>query len=191
MALKRSDEFLSDFLSDSNEDNTEPLVQPDTSSTEPKHNPFSKLEEKMNLLAGSTKLPNKKEIKEIKTEILDAIDETKDIIKSDEDSFEDKNFIQEKLKCAIIKVESQMDNLENSLLIGAEPRMWETYAILAKTLFSGLRDLMELQKMVQMTLISQNQAQIATDNKHGVVLEEKVTRKISASNFQDLLDEIG
>lgn len=136
-------------------------------------------------------MPNKKEIKEIKTEILDAIDETKDIIKSDEDSFEDKNFIQEKLKCAIIKVESQMDNLENSLLIGAEPRMWETYAILAKTLFSGLRDLMELQKMVQMTLISQNQAQMATDNKHGVVLEEKVTRKISASNFQDLLDEIG
>ena len=158
---------------------------------EERHNPFKKLEEKMNILEGSTKLPTKKEIKEIKNDIIEAIDDTKEIIKSDDDTFEDKNFIQEKLKCAIIKVESQMDNLENSLLIGAEPRMWETYAILAKTLFGGLRDLMELHKMVQMTLISQNQVQELPPNKNGVVFEEKVTRKISASNFQDVLDELG
>jgi hypothetical protein len=189
MPLKRSDEFLSDFLSDEQVDEN---IKQNTglSVNEEKHNPFAKLEQRMNIMSGSTKLPSKKEIKEIKNDIIEAIDDTKEIIRSDEDTFEDKRFIQEKLKCAIIKVESQMDNLEQSLLIGAESRLWETYSIMAKTLFGGLRDLMDLQKMVQMTLISQNQLQETTINKGGVVFEEKVTRKISASNFQDVLDEL-
>lgn len=186
MALKRSDEFLSDFLSVENPED----VIPKNTKDEVKNNPFAKLEERMNIMEGSTKLPSKKEIKELKNEVVVAVDNTKQVIKSDDDTFEDKMFIQEKLKVAIIKIESQMDNLEQSLLIGAEPRMWETYAILTKTLLDSLGKLMDLQKMVQMTLISQNQIQEMGNIKNNVVIEEKVTRKISASNFQDMLDEL-
>ena len=69
--------------------------------------------------------------------------------------------------------------------------MFETFGVLAKALLDALSKLMDLQKMVQMTLISQNQVQELPGTRGGVVIEEKVTRKISASNFQDVLDELG
>ena len=191
MALKSSDEFLSDFLSDEQiDENIKRNTGLDVVEKK-QHNPFEKLEQRMNIMQGSTNMPKKKEIKEIKNDIIEAIDNTKEIIKSDEETFEDKQFIQEQLKIVIIKISNQMDNLEQSLLIGAEPRVWETFSILAKTLLDALSKLMDLQKMVQMTLISQNQIQALPGTKGGVVIEEKVTRKISASRFQDLLDEVG
>lgn len=190
MTLKRGDEFLADFLSDAQVDEN---IKQNTGLNvveNKKNNPFEKLEQRMNIMQGSTKFPAKKEIKEIKNEIIEAIDNTKDIIKSDEDSFEDKVFIQEKLKIVIIKLENQMDNLENSLLIGAEARMYDTFAGMAKTLLDALTKLMDLQKMVQTSLLSMQQPPPASASSKGVVFEEKVTRKISASNFQDVLDEL-
>ena len=191
MTLKRSDEFLSDFLSDEQVDEN---IKRNTGLDvveKKQHNPFEKLEQRMNIMSDSTKLPKKKEIKEIKNDIIEAIDNTKEIIKSDEETFEALVEALRKGKIVIIKLSNQMDNLEQSLLIGCEPRMFETFGVLAKALLDALSKLMDLQKMVQMTLISQNQVQELPGTRGGVVIEEKVTRKISASNFQDVLDELG
>lgn len=182
MDVNNSEDFLSDFLSD----------EPEPSKSElPLRNPFAKLEERMGFIEGSTKMPAKKEIKQLKNDVISAIDETKGIIKSDEETFEDKNFIQEKLKVVIIKLESQLDNLESSLLVGAEPRMYETYYGMAKTLVDSLGKLMDLQKQVQTSIVNNGMAVgLATNTNSTVTLEQKVTRKITSANFGDLLDEL-
>lgn len=181
MTLKRSDDFLSDFLSDDLSGVEEPLQV---------KNPFEKLEKRMGVIEGSTKMPPKKEIKLLKDDIKDAITETRSLILSDEESFEDKNFIQEKLKVVIIKLESQLDNLENSLLIGAEPRLYETYYGMAKTLVDSLGKLMDLQKQVQTSIVN-GQMTGPVVGQTTLTMEQKVTRKVTASNFDELLDDLG
>lgn len=148
-------------------------------------NPFKKLEDRFDIPKGQTVLPNKKEQKEIKQEIKEGILNTKELIQDEE--FEDKEYIRENLKSTIERLKAQLDTIEESTLIGAEPRVFETYSVMAKTLLDAISKLADLQKQVSATI--NNNAILNAPSQNKVVMEEKVVRKISSSSFNDLLDE--
>ena len=151
-----------------------------------KRNPFEKIEKKMGILEGSTKMPTKKDMKEVRVAVNDSIAETKELIKEEE--FEDKEYIRGKLKLTIERIENQLLTIEESAIIGAEPRIFETYSIMTKTLLEAISKLMDLQKQVATTIT--NNSLIGGNSGAKTVIEEKVTRKISSSSFNDLINEL-
>lgn len=176
MSLKKDDHNLSDFFSDGVDLDPLPV----------KKNPFAKLEDKFGIASNTTKKPpTKKDSKVIKDAVKEGILETKELI--NDEAFEDKEYIRSKIKSVIEKLDEQLYNLESSLGIGAEPRMFETYSTMAKTMVDSIGKLMELQKQVSTTF--NTQALGMGGNK--LILEEKVTRKITSANFNDFIDELG
>jgi len=148
-------------------------------------NPFEKLEKRLNVVPGSTKTPTKKDVTVLKKEIKEAISDTQELIHDEE--FEDKEFIREKIKSLIARLDAQLDTMEESTLIGAEPRLFEVYAKMASTYVEAIGKLMALQQQVATTI--SNNALIGNSGENNIVLEQKVTRKVSASNFSDLINE--
>lgn len=176
--LDKSDEELSSFFSED-----EPTLE--------RINPFKSLESKMGVVENSTKLPNekpsaiKKAVKEVKKEAVVSIGNTKDLL--NDEAFEDKEYIRTKIKSLIDRLENQLGTLEESTLIGAEPRLFEVYATMAKTLADTITKLMDLQKQVSTSI---NNSNLIGEGSSKIVVEEKITRKVSASNYNDLLSEI-
>lgn len=150
-------------------------------------NPFKKLEESLNVDVGSTKF--KKAPKEIKLNTDLAITEAKSILKSDEDTFEDKVFIQDFLKRTIIRVESMLDRMEGELEMGAEPRMYEVYAKMVNSLNESIDKLMHLQKQAEMSNVMKNPP-VTDESNNKVVLEKKQTVTISGKDFTNFLEEL-
>ena len=173
MKTKTDDELLDDFFDDSD---ALPIIR----------NPFKKLDDRLGIPSGDTRLPTtKKDVKEIKKAIDDGIVETKELM--NDEAFEDKEFLRVELKSVIDRLKNQLDVIEQSALIGAEPRVFETYATMAKTLLDAIGKLADLQKQVSATIA--NNAIVNGTSSAKIVMEEKVTRKISASSFNDLLSE--
>ena len=170
MNLKTDDNNLSDFF-----DETEEMPV--------KRNPFASLEKKLGITEGSTKLPSKKELKEVKVAVNDAINETKELVK--EEAFEDQEYIRSKLKLTIERLENQLATIEETTLIGAEPRIFETYAVMSKTHLEAIGKLMDLWKQISTTTANNN---ILGNPGTTTLIEEKVTRKIKSSDFGSFLD---
>lgn len=172
MNLKTDDQNFSEFFDEQEE---LPL----------KRNPFASLEKKLGVVEGSTKLPSKKELKEVKVAVNDAINDTKELVK--EEAFEDQEYIRTKLKLTIERLENQLATIEESTLIGAEPRIFETYAVMSKTHLEAIGKLMDLWKQISTTTANNN---ILGNSGTTTLIEEKVTRKIKSSDFGSFLDEL-
>lgn len=150
-------------------------------------NPFAKLEESLNLPIGSTiprNLP-----KEIKQNTKEAINEVSTILKSDEDSFEDKIFIQDTIKRTIIRVESMLDRIEGELEMGAEPRMYEVYSKMVSSLNESVDKLMNLHKQAEMSGVLKNKPE-EEKKQNGVVISQTNNITIDSEKFADFIDSL-
>lgn len=106
---------------------------------------FSGLEDAMNLPAGSTPIP-KGLAKTVKKATEVAVQSAKEVLADPDESFEDKEFIRETIKVQIIKMQSTLEIMEGSIMVGAEPRLFEVYSDLNKSVLDGCTRLMQLQR---------------------------------------------
>jgi hypothetical protein len=106
---------------------------------------FDGIETAMNLPAGSTPIP-KGLAKSVKKNTELAVQGAKEVLADPEESFEDKEFIRTTIKTLIIKMQGTIEIMEGSIMVGAEPRMFEVYSDLNKSVLDACAKLMQLQK---------------------------------------------
>jgi hypothetical protein len=106
---------------------------------------LSGIEEAMNIPTGSTPIP-KGLAKVVKKNTEVAIQAAREVLSDPEESFEDKEFIREIIKTQIIKMQSTLEIMEGNFMVGSEPRMFEVYSDLNKSVLDGCTKLMALQK---------------------------------------------
>lgn len=126
-------------------------VANDLTATTKAKNAMSGLEETLNIAQGSTPMP-KGIAKTIRNEVKEVADSVLAVVKSDEETFEDKIFIQTTIKTQIIKVQSVLDMLEGTMMIGTDAKTFQTYSDMSKTVLEGCKTLMTLQKQVDMSI---------------------------------------
>ena len=126
-------------------------VANDLTATTKAKNAMSGLEETLNIAHGSTPMP-KGIAKTIRNEVKEVADAVLAVVKSDEETFEDKIFIQTTIKTQIIKVQSVLDMLEGTMMIGTDAKTFQTYSDMSKTVLEGCKTLMTLQKQVDMSI---------------------------------------
>ncbi len=145
---------------------------------------FSGLESAMNLPAGSTPIP-KGLAKTVKKATEVAVQSAKEVLADPEESFEDKEFIRETIKIQIIKMQSTLDILEASIMVGAEPRMFEVYSDLNKSVLDGCTRLMQLQRQSENAKMMK-----AGPAPNEVTLTETKSIKATGSDMASLLEKL-
>ena len=148
---------------------------------------FSGLESAMNLPAGSTPIPKglAKTVKTVKKATEVAVQSAKEVLADPEESFEDKEFIRETIKIQIIKMQSTLDILEASIMVGAEPRMFEVYSDLNKSVLDGCTRLMQLQRQSENAKMMK-----AGPAPNEVTLTETKSIKATGSDMASLLEKL-
>ncbi len=145
---------------------------------------FSGLEDAMNLPSGSTPIP-KGLAKTVKKATEVAVQTAKEVLADPEESFEDKEFIRETIKIQIIKMQSTLEIMEGSIMVGAEPRLFEVYSDLNKSVLDGCTRLMQLQRQSENAKMMK--AAPATNE---VTLTETKSIKASGGDMASLLESL-
>jgi hypothetical protein len=146
-------------------------------------NAFSGVEEAMNLPVGSTPMP-KGIAKHVKKNTEVAINAAKEILADPDESFEDKQFLREVIKVQIIKMQSTLEIMEGNLMVGSEPRMFEVYADLNRSVLDGCTRLMALQKQ------SENAKMMKGQPNDQIVLTETKSIKATGSGMSEFLEQL-
>lgn len=149
---------------------------------------FGGLESALNIEIGSTPIP-KGLAKTVKKTTALAIDAAKEALADPEETFEDKEYLRETIKILIVKVQSTLEIMDGSILVGAEPRMFEVYSDMSKTLLDACSKLMALQKQSEMAKMMKTPP--AAENGEIALTETKTKSiKFKGNNMGDLLDQL-
>lgn len=155
-----------------------------SSKVESAKNAFSALEDTMNLPTGSTPMP-KGIAKAVKKNTSIAIQEAKEVLADPDESFEDKEFIRTTIKTQIIKMQGTLEIMEGSIMVGAEPRVFEVYSDLNKSILDACSKLMQLQKQ------SETSKMMKAPESGVVELTETKTIKAKGSDMSAFLEQLG
>jgi len=148
---------------------------------------FGGLESALNIELGSTPIP-KGLAKTVKKNTAVAIDAAKEVLANPEETFEDKEYIRETIKILIVKVQSTLEIMDGSILVGAEPRMFEVYSDMSKTLLDACSKLMALQKQSEMAKMMKTPP--AADGEIALTETKTKSIKFKGNNMGDLLDQL-
>lgn len=144
---------------------------------------FSGLEDVMNLPSGSTPIP-KGLAKTVKKATDVAVQTAKEVLADPEESFEDKEFIRETIKVQIIKMQSTLDIMEGSIMVGAEPRLFEVYSDLNKSVLDACAKLMQLQRQ------SENAKVMKAPTTPEVTLTETKSIRATGGDMASMLESL-
>ena len=145
---------------------------------------FAGLEDVMNIPNGSTPIP-KGIAKTVKKNTEVAIQATKELLAESEEPFEDKEFIRDIIKTQIIQMQSTLQTMEGNLMVGSEPRMFEVYSDLNKSVLDACSKLMALQKQSENSKMMK-----APDNTNEVTLTETKQIKAKGSDMSAFLEQL-
>lgn len=150
---------------------------------------FSGLESALDIAEGSTPMP-KNLPATIKKETKVAVAEVLETIKDPDEPFEDKKYTQDIIKRTIIRLESTLELMDGSLMIGAEPRMFEVYSDMSRTVLDACAKLMALQKQADMAVAMK--APPPQEAAQSITVTETKTKTLTAKggNMQDLLNQL-
>ena len=154
-------------------------------------NAFSGLEDAMNIDPGSTKLP-KGMAKAVKRNTELAVQEAKEVLADpSEEAFEDKEFIRLTIKTQIVKMQGVLEIMEGNISMGAEPRMYEVYSALNKSVLDACNELLKLQKQAENAKLMK--APPAAEASPELTLTKTTTQTIKAKGggMAELLEQIG
>lgn len=146
-------------------------------------NAFSGIEDAMNIPLGSTPVA-KGLAKVVKKNTAVAVTVAKEVLADPEESFEDKEFLREVIKTQIIKMQSVLEMMEGNFMQGAEPRMFEVYSDLNKSVLDACTKLMSLQKQ------SENAKMMKAQPANEVTLTETKQLKASGSDMAALMEQL-
>ena len=164
---------MDDWMPDLDDDVAEAIVS--NKSKNKIQNAMTSLEDTLDLANGSTKMP-KSLAKNIKQDVKEVTEEVKSVIKLDSESFEDKEFIQTGVKTLIIKLQSTIELMEGSMLVGQDNRFFETFSDVCRTLLSAFKELRDLQKQVELSVAMRTPPEDQNAPQEASITE---TRKIS------------
>lgn len=162
-------------------------VANDLTATTKAKNAMSGLEETLNLVKGSTPLP-KGINKTIKNEVKEVVDTTLAVIKTDEESFEDKTFLQTTIKTTIIQLQSVLAMLEGTMMIGSDAKTFQTYSDMSKSVLEGCKTLMTLQKQVEMSVMMR--ARPEENNAAEASITRTETVKVKGGGMNEFLSSL-
>ena len=145
---------------------------------------FSGLESAMNLPEGSTPIP-KGLAKTVKKATEVAVQTAKEVLADPEESFEDKEFIRETIKVQIIKMQSTLEIMEGSIMVGAEPRLFEVYSDLNKSVLDACTKLMQLQRQSENAKMMK-----AAPTPNEVTITETKSIKANGGDMASLLEKL-
>ena len=144
---------------------------------------FSGLEDIMNIPSGSTPVP-KNIGKMVKKGTEVAVQAAKEVLTDPEESFEDKEFIRTTIKTQIIKMQSTLEIMEGNFMIGSEPRMFEVYSDLNKSVLDACAKLMQLQKQ------SETAKMMTAPENNEVVVTETKSIKARGGDMSSFLEQL-
>lgn len=147
-------------------------------------NAFSALEDTMNIPSGSTPMP-KGLAKAVKKNTSIAIQEAKEVLADPDETFEDKEFIRTTIKTQIIKMQGTLEIMEGSIMVGAEPRVFEVYSDLNKSILDACSKLMQLQKQSETSKMMK-----APEGSPSIELTETKTIKAKGSDMSAFLEQL-
>lgn len=162
-------------------------VANEITATDKAKNAMSGLEETLNIVKGSTPLPTGIN-RTIKNEVKEVVDTTLAVIKSDEETFEDKIFLQTTIKTTITKLQSVLDMLEGTMMIGSDAKTFQTYSDMSKSVLEGCKTLMSLQKQAEMAVAMKAPAPEAGPAEASITRTEVV--KVKGGNMNDFLAQL-
>lgn len=165
----------------------DPEIVNELTATSKAKNAMSGLEETLNIAQGSTPMP-KGIAKTIRNEVKEVADAVLAVVKSDEETFEDKIFIQTTIKTQIIKVQSVLDMLEGTMMIGTDAKTFQTYSDMSKTVLEGCKTLMSLQKQVEMSMALK--APPEANNAQEASITKTETIKVKGGSMNDFLAQL-
>ena len=151
-------------------------------------NAFSGIENAMNIGEGSTPLP-KNIAKVVKKNTDVAIQNAKEVLADPDEAFEDKEFIRTTIKTQIIKMQSVLEIMEGSFMIGGEPRMFEVFSDLNRSVLDACSRLMALQKQVETSKMMKGGPELAQGD---VLLSQTTTKtiKTKGGDMHNFLEQL-
>jgi len=113
--------------------------------------------------------------------------------KTTSSTIQDKEFMELELKTSINDMKNVLATLQEDIKIGSQPRMFEVYATLSKTVLDGIKELRDLNMDIENLKIKQEamglKKQIASNSQHGPATTNNLNVMLSGKDLFSMLNK--